>query len=143
MSHSHTDADSSPLATFVLWFVITPAAFFLICPFFFCMTAAHQVNSNANFANFDAFGNTAIPSHLNTSPPSKSLSSGTLYPSIAFLPYCHPLLSFFMCSIQGLACLSVSCCCWLQNDKSVLNVFVLKSVDTVSKPLLKTFIGFL
>lgn len=50
-----------------------------------CMTAAHQVNSNANFANFDAFGNTAIPSHLNTSPPSKSLSSGTLYPTIPCL----------------------------------------------------------
>lgn len=62
------------------------------------MTAAHQVNSNANFANFDAFGNTAIPSHLNTSPPSKSLSSGTLYPTITCLPlypYCRPLVTNF------------------------------------------------
>uniref|UniRef100_A0A3B4AJS8 Arf-GAP domain-containing protein n=1 Tax=Periophthalmus magnuspinnatus TaxID=409849 RepID=A0A3B4AJS8_9GOBI len=31
--------------------------------------------SNSNFANFEAFGNTTIPSHLSTSPPSKS--SGT------------------------------------------------------------------
>lgn len=50
------------------------------------MAAAHQVNSNANFANFDAFGNTAIPSHLNTSPPSKSLSSGTPFPTMTCLP---------------------------------------------------------
>ncbi|XP_057712991.1 arf-GAP domain and FG repeat-containing protein 1b isoform X2 [Corythoichthys intestinalis] len=32
---------------------------------------------NRDFANFDAFGNTAIPSsHLSTSPPSKSFSAG-------------------------------------------------------------------
>lgn len=100
------------------------------------MTAAHQVNSNANFANFDAFGNTAIPSHLNTSPPSKSLSSGTIYPSIAFLPYSHPLLLFFYVIYSGLVCLSVV-------DKSVLNVFILKTVDSVQKPLLKAFSGFI
>ncbi|XP_041848747.1 arf-GAP domain and FG repeat-containing protein 1-like isoform X2 [Melanotaenia boesemani] len=38
--------------------------------------SAPQVNSNTNFANFEAFGNTSIPSHLSTSPPSKSFSSG-------------------------------------------------------------------
>ncbi|XP_062259975.1 arf-GAP domain and FG repeat-containing protein 1b isoform X1 [Platichthys flesus] len=39
--------------------------------------SAPQGNSDTNFANFDAFGNTEIPSHLSTSPPSKSFSSGT------------------------------------------------------------------
>ncbi|XP_062259976.1 arf-GAP domain and FG repeat-containing protein 1b isoform X2 [Platichthys flesus] len=38
--------------------------------------SAPQGNSDTNFANFDAFGNTEIPSHLSTSPPSKSFSSG-------------------------------------------------------------------
>ncbi|XP_061878295.1 arf-GAP domain and FG repeat-containing protein 1b isoform X1 [Entelurus aequoreus] len=38
--------------------------------------SAPQANSDYNFANFDAFGNTAIPSHLSTSPPSKSFSTG-------------------------------------------------------------------
>ncbi|XP_051249738.1 arf-GAP domain and FG repeat-containing protein 1b isoform X1 [Dicentrarchus labrax] len=38
--------------------------------------SAPQGNSNTNFANFEAFGNTAISSHLSTSPPSKSFSSG-------------------------------------------------------------------
>ncbi|XP_070775224.1 arf-GAP domain and FG repeat-containing protein 1b [Enoplosus armatus] len=38
--------------------------------------SAPQGNSNTNFANFEAFGNTEIPSHLSTSPPSKSFSSG-------------------------------------------------------------------
>uniref|UniRef100_A0A3Q3ERN3 ArfGAP with FG repeats 1b n=1 Tax=Labrus bergylta TaxID=56723 RepID=A0A3Q3ERN3_9LABR len=37
---------------------------------------APQGNSDTNFANFEAFGNTTIPSHLSTSPPSKSFSSG-------------------------------------------------------------------
>ncbi|XP_043989016.1 arf-GAP domain and FG repeat-containing protein 1b isoform X1 [Gambusia affinis] len=32
--------------------------------------SAPQGNSNSNFANFEAFGNTAISSHLSTSPPS-------------------------------------------------------------------------
>lgn len=114
-----------PNVTFSHWCRLKP--FSNICPLvchhprciffssvhsFFCMTAAHQVNSNANFANFDAFGNTAIPSHLNTSPPSKSLSSGTIYPSIAFLPYCHPLIVFFfMWSIQGLSVSVVAAGC--------------------------------
>lgn len=79
------------------------------------MTAAHQVNSNANFANFDAFGNTAIPSHLNTSPPSKSLSSGTLYPTITSFPLypcCHPLVTalflfFFFSKLFRDKCLSI------------------------------------
>ncbi|KAG7250315.1 hypothetical protein CRUP_003791, partial [Coryphaenoides rupestris] len=40
-------------------------------------SAAPQGNSNANFANFEAFGNSGIPSHLSTSPPStSSFSSG-------------------------------------------------------------------
>ncbi|XP_034412053.1 arf-GAP domain and FG repeat-containing protein 1b isoform X2 [Cyclopterus lumpus] len=38
--------------------------------------SALQGNSDTNFANFEAFGNTTIPSHLSTSPPSKSFSSG-------------------------------------------------------------------
>ncbi|KAM4727972.1 arf-GAP domain and FG repeat-containing protein 1b isoform 3-T3 [Anableps anableps] len=38
--------------------------------------SASQGNSNSNFANFEAFGNTTISSHLSTSPPSKSFSSG-------------------------------------------------------------------
>ncbi|XP_024865009.1 arf-GAP domain and FG repeat-containing protein 1b isoform X6 [Kryptolebias marmoratus] len=38
--------------------------------------SAPQGNSNTNFANFEAFGNTTVPSHLSTSPPSKSFSSG-------------------------------------------------------------------
>ncbi|KAM7400980.1 hypothetical protein PAMA_005263 [Pampus argenteus] len=38
--------------------------------------SAPQGNTDTNFANFDAFGNTEIPSHLSTSPPSKSFSSG-------------------------------------------------------------------
>ncbi|XP_037642459.1 arf-GAP domain and FG repeat-containing protein 1b isoform X5 [Sebastes umbrosus] len=38
--------------------------------------SAPQGNSDTNFANFEAFGNTTIPSHLSTSPPSKSFSSG-------------------------------------------------------------------
>ncbi|MEQ2245033.1 hypothetical protein ILYODFUR_023421 [Ilyodon furcidens] len=38
--------------------------------------SARQGNSNTNFANFEAFGNTSISSHLSTSPPSKSFSSG-------------------------------------------------------------------
>uniref|UniRef100_A0A3Q2ZJS9 ArfGAP with FG repeats 1b n=1 Tax=Kryptolebias marmoratus TaxID=37003 RepID=A0A3Q2ZJS9_KRYMA len=37
--------------------------------------SAPQGNSNTNFANFEAFGNTTVPSHLSTSPPSKSFSS--------------------------------------------------------------------
>ncbi|KAM4556681.1 arf-GAP domain and FG repeat-containing protein 1b isoform 3-T3 [Fundulus diaphanus] len=38
--------------------------------------SAPQGNPNTNFANFEAFGNTTISSHLSTSPPSKSFSSG-------------------------------------------------------------------
>nr|XP_040027662.1 arf-GAP domain and FG repeat-containing protein 1b isoform X2 [Gasterosteus aculeatus aculeatus] len=38
--------------------------------------ASPQGNTDTNFANFEAFGNTTIPSHLSTSPPSKSFSPG-------------------------------------------------------------------
>ncbi|AWP04361.1 putative arf-GAP domain and FG repeat-containing protein 1 [Scophthalmus maximus] len=48
--------------------------------------SAPQGNSNTNFANFEAFGNTTIPSHLSTSPPSKSFSSGTPLTPIVFTP---------------------------------------------------------
>lgn len=100
-----------------------------LCSFFLlCMTAAHQVNSNTNFANFDAFGNTAIPSHLNTSPPSKSLSSGTLHPTITSLPLCPYCLprNFFFVNYSGIKIFPLIdlliYCCWLQYKKIVLDV---------------------
>lgn len=72
-----------------------PAIVFIstfIVHFSLCMAAAPQGNSDTNFANFAAFGNTAIPSHLSTSPPSKSFSSGTPLPTIVFPPpYPHTL----------------------------------------------------
>lgn len=90
-----------------LRFVIVPYIFLLplflfphslsVVNFPLCMAAAPQGNSNTNFANFDAFGNTAIPSHQSTSPPSKSFSSGTTLPAIfpSILSTCmHPYYSF-------------------------------------------------
>ncbi|XP_021171305.2 arf-GAP domain and FG repeat-containing protein 1b isoform X3 [Fundulus heteroclitus] len=53
------------ISTFLLHVMVSPH-----------MAAAPQGNSNTNFANFEAFGNTTISSHLSTSPPSKSFSSG-------------------------------------------------------------------
>lgn len=91
-----------------LCFVIVPYVFLLplflfphslsVVNFPLCMAAAPQGNSNTNFANFDAFGNTAIPSHQSTSSPSKSFSSGTTLPAIFPLHLIHmyaPLLQFF------------------------------------------------
>lgn len=64
---------------------------FIVCVnYSLFMAAAPQGNTNTNFANFDAFGNTAIPSHLSTSPPSKSFSSGTTPPHHC-LPSFHPV----------------------------------------------------
>lgn len=56
----------------------------VVVNFSLCVAAAPQGKSNTNFANFDAFGNTAIPSHQSTSSPSKSFSSGTTHPAIFF-----------------------------------------------------------
>lgn len=60
-----------------------------------CVTSAPQGNSNNDFANFEAFGNTAIPSHLSTSPHSKSFSSGTpnLFSSFLYLIHTQSPLS--------------------------------------------------
>ncbi|XP_038131660.1 arf-GAP domain and FG repeat-containing protein 1b isoform X2 [Cyprinodon tularosa] len=43
--------------------------------------SAPQGNSNTNFANFNAFGNTTISSHLSTSPPSSG--GGVPIPSVS------------------------------------------------------------
>ncbi|XP_072297893.1 arf-GAP domain and FG repeat-containing protein 1b isoform X1 [Eucyclogobius newberryi] len=44
--------------------------------------SAPHAQANSNFANFEAFGNTAISSHLSTSPPSQS-SGGVPIPSVS------------------------------------------------------------
>ncbi|KAF7223459.1 arf-GAP domain and FG repeat-containing protein 1b isoform X3 [Nothobranchius furzeri] len=44
--------------------------------------AAPPANPNTNFANFEAFGNSTIPSHLSTSPP-LSPGGGVTVPSMA------------------------------------------------------------
>lgn len=66
--------------------IVFISTFIVYVNFSLYMAAAPQGNSNTNFANFEAFGNTAIPSHLSTSPPTKSFSSGTPHPTIVSLP---------------------------------------------------------
>lgn len=66
-----------------------PDFVFISVHFSLYMAAAPQGNSNTNFANFEAFGNTAIPSHLSTSPPSKSFTSGTPPTTLPLSSSCH------------------------------------------------------
>lgn len=73
-----------------------PDIVFISVHFPLCTAAAPQGNSNTNFANFEAFGNTAIPSHLSTSPPSKSFTSGT---PPAYLCHPHVIFWFVSCSL--------------------------------------------
>lgn len=82
-----------------------------------CVAAAPQGNSDTNFANFEAFGNTAIPSHLSTSPPSKSFSSGTSPNHLFFFPSCahnHLLLSPSFVSPNSIT--ECSCGCRVVSD---------------------------
>lgn len=108
--------------------VITPCIFLtLLCfkilfPHFIVLVvsscrvaAAPQGNSDTNFANFEAFGNTAIPSHLSTSPPSKSFPSGTSpnhlflqspsFPFLCLSDLHHRVRPWLLCSVQDFSSL--------------------------------------
>lgn len=72
--------------------------------------SAPQGNSSTNFANFEAFGNTTVPSNLSTSPPSKSFSSGTIFLTISSLHFTHTcsphqcFIYFLTTVLMGLVC---------------------------------------
>lgn len=71
---NHCHLPLLPCTIMPLWFPHSSRCQRLFPPLWF---AATQVNSNADFANFEAFGNSGVPSHFSTSPPSQSFASGT------------------------------------------------------------------